>query len=227
MGQSGAHRPIVVTKRGNARGAKGVGHSRRLLGRRLDHARTRAPRARFVKQNIVDWAPTEPPNLIFANGALDFLSDHHALLRGQRSPDCASGDMPRPANGSALRSPSTGSRAPLPGAEIAWPSRPRQSTAAVTPNLRRSGRRDQHGAHGSQIRAGSGAVSERSLLCNGSLSSGSGRNGRVAPDHGHTRPPSIGDPIEDLSRRRRKTSLPMFAQIATRPPGLLATAMAR
>ena len=29
---------------------------------------------------------------------------------------------------------------PLPGAEIAWPSRPRQSTAAMTPNLRRSGR---------------------------------------------------------------------------------------
>jgi len=46
----------------------------------LDHARMRAPRARFVKQNIIDWAPTEPPNLIFANGALDFLSDHHALF---------------------------------------------------------------------------------------------------------------------------------------------------
>ena len=46
----------------------------------LDHARTRAPRACFVKQNIVDWAPREPPNLIFANGALDFLSDHHALF---------------------------------------------------------------------------------------------------------------------------------------------------
>jgi hypothetical protein len=34
MGQSGADRPIVVMKRGNARGAKGVGHSRRLLGQR-------------------------------------------------------------------------------------------------------------------------------------------------------------------------------------------------
>jgi hypothetical protein len=34
MGQSGADRPIVATKRGNARGAKGVGHSRRLLGQR-------------------------------------------------------------------------------------------------------------------------------------------------------------------------------------------------
>src|SRR5208282_2851385 len=46
----------------------------------LNHARTRAPRARFVRQNIVDWVPTEPPNLIFANAALDFLSDHHALF---------------------------------------------------------------------------------------------------------------------------------------------------
>jgi hypothetical protein len=34
MGQSGADRPIVVMKRGNARGAKGVGHSRRLSGQR-------------------------------------------------------------------------------------------------------------------------------------------------------------------------------------------------
>src|SRR5208337_1048926 len=32
MGQSGADRPIVVMKRGNARRAKGVGHSRCLLG---------------------------------------------------------------------------------------------------------------------------------------------------------------------------------------------------
>ena len=73
----------------------GPGNSTELLSRRfpdadiagldtseamLEHARTRVPRARFVKQNIVDWAPTEPPNLIFANGALDFLSDHHALF---------------------------------------------------------------------------------------------------------------------------------------------------
>src|SRR5271165_6224444 len=32
MGQAGADRPIVVMKRGNARGAKGVGHSRHSLG---------------------------------------------------------------------------------------------------------------------------------------------------------------------------------------------------
>src|SRR5208337_4108555 len=62
----------------------GPGNSAELLSRRfpdaditgldtseamLDHARARAPRARFVKQNIVDWVPTEPPNLIFANAA--------------------------------------------------------------------------------------------------------------------------------------------------------------
>jgi trans-aconitate 2-methyltransferase len=73
----------------------GPGNSAELLSRRfpdaditgldtseamLDHARTRAPRARFVNQNIVDWVPTEPPDLIFANAALDFLSDHHALF---------------------------------------------------------------------------------------------------------------------------------------------------
>jgi trans-aconitate 2-methyltransferase len=73
----------------------GPGNSAELLSRRfpdadiigldtseamLNHARTRAPRARFVKQNIVDWVPTEPPNLIFANAALEFLSDHHALF---------------------------------------------------------------------------------------------------------------------------------------------------
>ena len=34
MGQAGADRPIVVRKRGNARGAKGVGHSRHSLGQR-------------------------------------------------------------------------------------------------------------------------------------------------------------------------------------------------
>ena len=34
MGQAGADRPIVVMKRGNARGAKGVGHSLHSLGQR-------------------------------------------------------------------------------------------------------------------------------------------------------------------------------------------------
>ena len=66
----------------------GPGNSIELLSRRfpdanitgldtseamLDHARTHAPRARFVKQNIVDWAPT-------ADSTSDFLSDHHVLF---------------------------------------------------------------------------------------------------------------------------------------------------
>src|SRR5271166_110363 len=59
--------------------------------------------------------------------------------------------------GSALGSLSTGSRAPLPVVEIVWPSRRKQATVAVTPTLGRSGRRDRHGRHGSQIRAGSEA----------------------------------------------------------------------
>jgi trans-aconitate 2-methyltransferase len=73
----------------------GPGNSAELLSRRfpdaditgldtseamLNTARTRAPRARFVKQNIADWVPSEQPNLIFANAALHFLSDHHALF---------------------------------------------------------------------------------------------------------------------------------------------------
>ena len=48
-------------------------------------------------------------------------------------------------------------RAALPVAETACQSRRRQWTAAVTPSLRRSERRDRHGPHGSQIRAGSEA----------------------------------------------------------------------
>jgi trans-aconitate 2-methyltransferase len=73
----------------------GPGNSTELLSRRfpdaditgldtseamLDTARTRAPRARFVKEDIADWVPSEQPNLIFANAALHFLSDHHALF---------------------------------------------------------------------------------------------------------------------------------------------------
>jgi trans-aconitate 2-methyltransferase len=73
----------------------GPGNSAELLSRRfpdaeiigldtsdsmLDHARARLPRARFVKQDIADWAPAEPPQLIFANAALHFLPNHHKLF---------------------------------------------------------------------------------------------------------------------------------------------------
>ena len=36
--------------------------------------------ARFVKQDIADWAPTDRPDLIFANAALHFLPDHDRLF---------------------------------------------------------------------------------------------------------------------------------------------------
>ncbi|HSU99701.1 MAG TPA: trans-aconitate 2-methyltransferase [Roseiarcus sp.] len=46
----------------------------------LAHARVRARQAKFVKQDIADWAPEEPPDLIFANAALQFLPDHDRLF---------------------------------------------------------------------------------------------------------------------------------------------------
>ncbi len=47
----------------------------------LAHARLRAPRARFSKQDIGDWSPEDQPDLIFANAALQFLPDHHRSFR--------------------------------------------------------------------------------------------------------------------------------------------------
>ena len=70
----------------------GPGNSAELLSRRfpegriigldtseamLDHARSRTPCAQFVKQDIAEWVPREPPSLIFANAALQFLPEHH------------------------------------------------------------------------------------------------------------------------------------------------------
>jgi trans-aconitate 2-methyltransferase len=46
----------------------------------LAHARLRAPRAQFVKQDIADWAPEDRPDLIFANAALQFLPGHDLLF---------------------------------------------------------------------------------------------------------------------------------------------------
>jgi trans-aconitate 2-methyltransferase len=73
----------------------GPGNSAELLARRfpaaritgldtseamLDHARKRAPRLRFVNQDIGEWTPEEPADLIFANGALQFLPEHDVLF---------------------------------------------------------------------------------------------------------------------------------------------------
>jgi trans-aconitate 2-methyltransferase len=46
----------------------------------LAHARVRAPEAQFVKQDIAHWTPEDPPDLIFANAALQFLPDHDQLF---------------------------------------------------------------------------------------------------------------------------------------------------
>jgi trans-aconitate 2-methyltransferase len=73
----------------------GPGNSAELLSRRfpdaeitgldtseamLEHARQRLPQARFIKQDIADWAPPARPQLIFANAALQFLPEHHKLF---------------------------------------------------------------------------------------------------------------------------------------------------
>jgi trans-aconitate 2-methyltransferase len=73
----------------------GPGNSAELLARRfpaaeltgidtseamLEEARARAPAARFLRQDIADWAPAEPADLVFANAALQFLPAHHELL---------------------------------------------------------------------------------------------------------------------------------------------------
>ena len=65
MGPSGADRPIVVPKRGNARGAKGVGHSRCLLGQR-ETGGTRLSRRKapaFVEWHEPDEARVSRPDL--------------------------------------------------------------------------------------------------------------------------------------------------------------------
>lgn len=46
----------------------------------LVEARLRVPGARFARQDIADWAPGEPADLVFANAALQFLPAHHELL---------------------------------------------------------------------------------------------------------------------------------------------------
>jgi trans-aconitate 2-methyltransferase len=46
----------------------------------LARARSGAVRARFVKQDIADWAPDERPDVNFANAAMQFLPDHDVLF---------------------------------------------------------------------------------------------------------------------------------------------------
>ena len=46
----------------------------------LDKAKARVPNVRFVKQDIAAWEPDDSADLIFANGALQFLPDHQTLF---------------------------------------------------------------------------------------------------------------------------------------------------
>jgi trans-aconitate 2-methyltransferase len=46
----------------------------------LAHARVRAPKAEFMKQDIANWQPKNRPDLIFANAVLQFLPDHDRLF---------------------------------------------------------------------------------------------------------------------------------------------------
>jgi len=46
----------------------------------LAAARMRLPAATFVKQDLNEWAPAEPVDLIFANSTLHFATDHEVLL---------------------------------------------------------------------------------------------------------------------------------------------------
>ncbi len=46
----------------------------------LAAARERLPSARFIQQDLVEWAPEEPVDLIFANAALHFAPDHDKFL---------------------------------------------------------------------------------------------------------------------------------------------------
>ena len=46
----------------------------------LDAARARLPGCRFANADIATWSPDAPPNLIFANAALQWVPDHPTLL---------------------------------------------------------------------------------------------------------------------------------------------------
>ncbi|MFO1103174.1 MAG: trans-aconitate 2-methyltransferase [Methylocystis sp.] len=46
----------------------------------LSVARACTPTATFIKEDIADWRPSEPADLIFANAALHFLPDHRRLM---------------------------------------------------------------------------------------------------------------------------------------------------
>ena len=46
----------------------------------LASARARLPGCRFAKDDIATWVPATPPDLIYANAALQWVGDHESLL---------------------------------------------------------------------------------------------------------------------------------------------------
>ena len=46
----------------------------------LTDAREKLPRIRFLEGDFVDYAPERPPDLVFANAALQWAPDHQALI---------------------------------------------------------------------------------------------------------------------------------------------------
>ncbi|GAP36589.1 trans-aconitate 2-methyltransferase [Piscinibacter sakaiensis] len=46
----------------------------------LASARERLPAVRFDAGDIADWAPPEPPDLLFSNAALQWVGDHETLI---------------------------------------------------------------------------------------------------------------------------------------------------
>ena len=73
----------------------------------LAHARVRAPRAEFFKEDIASWTPEYQPDLIFANAALQFLPEHERLfprLMSYLAPGGAlAAQMPNTSNESRMR----------------------------------------------------------------------------------------------------------------------------
>jgi trans-aconitate 2-methyltransferase len=54
----------------------GIDSSARMLA----EARRRLPGVEFEQVDITQWRPEQPPDLIFANGALEWVPDHEALF---------------------------------------------------------------------------------------------------------------------------------------------------
>jgi hypothetical protein len=80
-----ASRSTSVADRGRARGCwrsafRTPASSTSIRRRMLAEARRRLPGVAFEQVDIAHWRPERPPDLIFANGALEWVPDHQALF---------------------------------------------------------------------------------------------------------------------------------------------------